>query len=220
MTENEMTVLLAAVRNTIEQLGDAPAVVGWQSAYTDHGVFYTTFVAGYETEGGTYPAPETRGDLTAQADRMVEAAQALVEQRRGVFPDRPVRIVWRRPPEIQSSQEIRPSEDREYLYCRLAVEYVARGEDEFTDDAKVKASHNPARDRTLSTPIGDLTPGEPLLQFFDYLHLPPHLQDVSQPFAVLADTVVRTLPRNAERTTALRKLLEAKDCAVRAAVMR
>jgi len=31
---------------------------------------------------------------------------------------------------------------------------------------------------------------------------------------------VTTLPRNQERTVALRKLLEAKDCAVRAAVFR
>lgn len=61
---------------------------------------------------------------------------------------------------------------------------------------------------------------EPLLQFFEYLHLPPHLQDASQPFCVLAETIVRTLPRNSERTVALRKLLEAKDCAVRAALMR
>lgn len=35
-----------------------------------------------------------------------------------------------------------------------------------------------------------------------------------------AETIVRTLPRNPERTVALRKLLEAKDCAVRAALMK
>jgi len=57
-----------------------------------------------------------------------------------------------------------------------------------------------------------------MLQFFEYLHLPPHLQDASQPFCVLAETIVRTLPRNSERTVALRKLLEAKDCAVRALI--
>ena len=57
---------------------------------------------------------------------------------------------------------------------------------------------------------------EPLLQFFAYEHLPPHLQDVSQPFAALANLLVATLPRNPERTVALRKLLEAKDCGVRA----
>lgn len=56
------------------------------------------------------------------------------------------------------------------------------------------------------------------MQFFSYAHLPPHLAAVSQPFAELAERVVVTLPRNPERTVALRKLLEAKDAAVRALV--
>lgn len=57
-----------------------------------------------------------------------------------------------------------------------------------------------------------------LLQFFAWGHLPEHLQNVSRPFGELANVIVETLPRNPERTTALRKLLEAKDCAVRALV--
>lgn len=57
-----------------------------------------------------------------------------------------------------------------------------------------------------------------LLQFFTYEHLPENLQAVSRPFAVLAHQIVETLPWNPERTTALRKLLEAKDCAVRALI--
>ena len=56
---------------------------------------------------------------------------------------------------------------------------------------------------------------ESLLQFFAYSHLPAHLQEVSAPFHALADTIIKALPRNAERTVCLRKLLEAKDCAVR-----
>lgn len=55
-----------------------------------------------------------------------------------------------------------------------------------------------------------------LEQFFAYGHLPPHLQAVSKPFGELAAQIISTLPKNPERTTALRKLLEAKDCAVRA----
>ena len=55
-----------------------------------------------------------------------------------------------------------------------------------------------------------------LLQFFKYDHLPAHLQEISKPFGDLANQVVDTLPMNPERTTTLRKLLEAKDCAVRA----
>jgi len=57
-----------------------------------------------------------------------------------------------------------------------------------------------------------------IMQFFAYEHLPPHLQEVSSAFARLAEQIVATLPRNPERTVALRKLLEAKDAAVRARV--
>jgi hypothetical protein len=57
-----------------------------------------------------------------------------------------------------------------------------------------------------------------LLQFFTYAHLPAHLQDVSKPFGDLARTLVDTLPDNNERSAGLRKLLEAKDCAVRALI--
>lgn len=59
---------------------------------------------------------------------------------------------------------------------------------------------------------------DPMLQFFTYRHLPNHLQEVSAPFCELAFSLVEKLPRNPERTVALRKLLEAKDCAVRAAL--
>lgn len=59
---------------------------------------------------------------------------------------------------------------------------------------------------------------EYLLQFFKYAHLPERLQLVSSPFCDLAEELVRILPRNPERTVALRKLLEAKDCAVRALI--
>jgi len=59
---------------------------------------------------------------------------------------------------------------------------------------------------------------EPILQFFDAEHLPPKLKGVSEPFGELAQHLVDTLSRNPERTVALRKLLEAKDCAVRAAL--
>lgn len=58
--------------------------------------------------------------------------------------------------------------------------------------------------------------GEDIVQFFAYKHLPPELQRVSAPFAILAEGIVGELPRCPERTVALRKLLEAKDCAVRA----
>jgi hypothetical protein len=56
---------------------------------------------------------------------------------------------------------------------------------------------------------------DPILRFFHYNHLPPRLVVVSKPFADLAKVLIDVTPRNAERSAALRKLLEAKDCAVR-----
>lgn len=58
-----------------------------------------------------------------------------------------------------------------------------------------------------------------LLQYFVWQHLPPHLAEVSKPFRDLAERIA-TGPSNPETTTALRKLLEAKDCAVRAVLFK
>lgn len=57
-----------------------------------------------------------------------------------------------------------------------------------------------------------------LLNFFEYQHLPPKLQEISRPFGEIAQ-IVASGPENAETTAALRKLLEAKDCAVRASLV-
>jgi len=59
---------------------------------------------------------------------------------------------------------------------------------------------------------------DPIMQFFGYSYLPEHLQQFSKPFSDMADWIVVILPRNPECTVALRKLLEAKDCAVRARI--
>jgi len=59
---------------------------------------------------------------------------------------------------------------------------------------------------------------EQLLKWFRYAHLPEKLRTTSERFSVLAYQLVADLPRCAERTVALRKLLEAKDAAVRAAL--
>lgn len=82
----------------------------------------------------------------------------------------------------------------------------------------------------MSNPAQNAPQTEHILQFFSYEHLPSHLQAVSKPFCDLARIIVADgempagtpvqfpLPRNPERTVALRKLLEAKDAAVRALV--
>lgn len=54
-----------------------------------------------------------------------------------------------------------------------------------------------------------------LLRYFTYSHLPPHLAELSQYFHDMAHSLVDTLPEGPETTVALRKLLEAKDAAVR-----
>lgn len=62
-------------------------------------------------------------------------------------------------------------------------------------------------------------PQFPILKFFKYTHLPNHLKDISKPFCDLAEKVSEmAIPEgeNAEIAAGLRKLLEAKDCIVRA----
>lgn len=54
------------------------------------------------------------------------------------------------------------------------------------------------------------------LQFFTFEHLPEHLKLISEPFCRVAQWMVNELPDNRERAKGLDKLLEAKDCAVRA----
>lgn len=67
-------------------------------------------------------------------------------------------------------------------------------------------------------PFQALAQYDPIMRYFAYSHLPPFLRTVSKHFGDLAIAIVQDLPRNAERTVALRKLLEAKDAAVRAAL--
>lgn len=54
---------------------------------------------------------------------------------------------------------------------------------------------------------------------FGYSHLPDHLQRVSLPFSEIAVQMLGLLPDGPELSVCLRKLLEAKDCAVRAALL-
>lgn len=58
----------------------------------------------------------------------------------------------------------------------------------------------------------------PILKHFAFAHLPEHLQNVSAPIADLAEHLDEALPDGPEKSAGLRKLLEAKDCMVRAAL--
>lgn len=59
---------------------------------------------------------------------------------------------------------------------------------------------------------------ERMLKWFEYAHLPEKLQAISAPFGELAKSLCGSVQSGPERTVALRKLLEAKDAAVRAAL--
>ena len=57
-----------------------------------------------------------------------------------------------------------------------------------------------------------------MMRWFKYSHLPEHLQTVSRAVGDLATDMDEALPEGAEKTAGLRKLLEAKDCFVRARI--
>lgn len=56
----------------------------------------------------------------------------------------------------------------------------------------------------------------PILKYFDYKHLPDELQETSRLCHDLAGQMEVSLPDGPEKSAGLRKLLEAKDCFVRA----
>lgn len=84
-----------------------------------------------------------------------------------------------------------------------------------SNESNSEGAYAPPRERVAPHDSTDY-----LIQYFEYGHLPSHLQCVSAPFHSLAHQIVNTTPRNAERTAGLRKLLEAKDCIVRAMISR
>ena len=61
-----------------------------------------------------------------------------------------------------------------------------------------------------------MTNNNPIMQFFEYKHLPPDLAETSAIFKNAADYLVSKTDPSAEQSAALRHLLEAKDAAVRA----
>lgn len=79
---------------------------------------------------------------------------------------------------------------------------------------------SPVRETTITPhPRAIDQPEERMLAWFRYEHLPPHLQPVASLFADVAQELTRRVLTSPERTVALRKLLEAKDAAVRAVVL-
>ena len=58
----------------------------------------------------------------------------------------------------------------------------------------------------------------PIYRYFAYKHLPEKLQSISEPVAKLAEMMLYNVPEGAEKAAGFRKLLEAKDCFVRASL--
>jgi hypothetical protein len=56
------------------------------------------------------------------------------------------------------------------------------------------------------------------IKYFAYAHLPEKLQAVSKPIGDLAQELEKSLLDGPEKSAGMRKLLEAKDCFVRAAL--
>lgn len=78
-----------------------------------------------------------------------------------------------------------------------------------------------AADKEDDLDIGEvIRQASPILRYFDYSHLPNKQAEVSNYFFDLAYTMEEMLPDGPEKSTALRKLLEAKDAAVRASLDR
>lgn len=77
---------------------------------------------------------------------------------------------------------------------------------------------SPDDDKTNARIYAAFFEGEQIMRFFAFGHLKPEQREVSRPFAHDAIHAIESLPRCAERTAGLRKLLEAKDCFVRASL--
>ena len=56
------------------------------------------------------------------------------------------------------------------------------------------------------------------MKYFKYEHLPAHLKPISKLFGDLAQTLESNVPGGPEKSAGMRKLLEAKDCFVRASL--
>lgn len=67
-------------------------------------------------------------------------------------------------------------------------------------------------------PTDQVNKENPIMQYFAYAHLPAPLKNVSMVLAHTAQLLNEQLPDGPEKSTALRKMLEAKDCFVRSAI--
>ena len=75
----------------------------------------------------------------------------------------------------------------------------------------------PMHENKLVMPT-DMGTGERMMKWLSWRHLPPELQNIVQLYQELGMSICANIPAGPERTVALRKLVESKDCAVRAII--
>ena len=66
--------------------------------------------------------------------------------------------------------------------------------------------------------MSEIVMNNPIMKYFEYSHLPSRLRDISERICNTAEWMNAELPDGPEKSAGLRKLLEAKDCFVRAAL--
>ena len=94
---------------------------------------------------------------------------------------------------------------------RIALRDIVRQRVAHGDFKKVK--------NTSGLPYHQANPGvTPIMKYFAYEHLPEELQKISSPICDIARAYDKRIRSSAEKSAGLRKLLEAKDCMVRAAL--
>jgi hypothetical protein len=152
----------------------------------------------------TYPDPHTPPDRQTQASRVFDRPMMSGEP---PFPER-------------TGQAVDP---------KYATGNAYADPDRAHDDVSPKADLDTPEPEALTgvvRPGADPNPASlggwssPIMRWFDYEHLTnPRVRGVSRQFSELAGWVEQYLPTDPEKSTALRKLLEGKDAAVRAAIL-
>lgn len=111
--------------------------------------------------------------------------------------------------------------------AKIALQYsIRQAITKLNNDYQLKVRTELENKHRISVDPNSVLAGVPLssrapnymLKYFEYKHLPAHLQEVSKVLCEAAEHMDKTLPESAEKTAGLRKLLEAKDCFVRAAL--
>lgn len=106
-------------------------------------------------------------------------------------------------------------------HCNIAIQFIDRGgSPDIANQAAANFMSIAFGARGYEPKGTEPAPAEPpkerMLKWFEYKHLPEHLAVVSMKFYELACSICSLVEPGPERTVALRKLLEAKDAAVRA----